>query len=96
MSKKRADTTIKIGNRDINLSDALPVTLGDMIDLEEQGIALGSFEPTAKNIMTVLAHFAHKIDAEITVEQLRALPDADVGRAFASIIQNEQRADPNA
>ena len=96
MTKRRAGAIVRIGDRDIDLVDSLPVTLGDMIDLEDRGISLSSFENTAKNILIVLGHFSRKIDPEITDEALRALSDTEIGRAFAAITTAEQRPDPKS
>lgn len=65
---------ITLNGRDVNLSKALPLSLGNWEDLEAEGVSQNDMaKPTAKQVVTFVHFVLRKCDASVTRDEVRAL-----------------------
>jgi hypothetical protein len=70
--------TITLGDREINLGKALPLTLGDWRRLEQQGISPAKLaEGKVNDLVVLLLHVLHKADSTVTEAEVEALSLTD-------------------
>lgn len=67
MNKKN----LKLNGKELILTKALPLTLGDWRRLEESGLSTSNLESGGiKDIITIVHYIAHKANKEITVSDV--------------------------
>jgi len=64
-------STVKIGDREVNLKGALPLTIGDWKKLKTQGVTIKDLGNTDIDDMSkIIYHVLHKADGSITMEDV--------------------------
>lgn len=95
MNKKREGATrrtakiYKIGEKEVDLTAAMPLNWGDWMTLEEQGVDVNDFGGSLANMYKVFSYAIKKANPEITDDDIKGL---DLGNQivldiFADIAQ---------
>ena len=68
----------KIGDKDVDLSKAMPLTIGDMKALKKVGLDLASMRPgtdlDGDQVLAMIEHVVRKANPAVTIEDLDATP----------------------
>ena len=83
----------------VDLSKAVPLTLGDWMDLQEKGLMDengGTVYAGAKSAALMIHHFCQKVNPAVTVDHVRQIPAEKASRAFlfiTKLLQKTERAE---
>ena len=81
---------LTIGGKDVDLSRAFPVTLGDLRALTRDGVLnkKGELDAGPEEIAKMILHFTHKVNAAVTEDDINNL-DMKSLTAVAEAIKTE-------
>lgn len=69
---------IKLGEKEVDLDKAFPITLGDLKRMERENLMTAEALKSPSAISKVLLMLVQKTDKEITEEQLDSIPARDL------------------
>ena len=92
------DGTLKIGAADVDLTNAFPLTLGDMRKLEKLGLVTPTGDLKAagmEGIAKILHYLVSKVNKEIKLDDLDGVSLSKVTRAFLFARKKIQEGEPD-
>lgn len=94
---------VEINGKKVDLSNAIPIKVGDMRKLASLGVDLTEFKkaaeeeslPDMNQTANLLFHFAQKCNPEITLEDIDELEITDMADVINKIFDESKEADPD-
>ena len=87
----RKTAIVRLGEREIDLNKALPLTIGDLEDLEANSVDVNKLN--AGNLIHLIWHLAKKIEPLVTRDEVRKLP-VKLMNELAKSVQDASIPDP--